>query len=175
MGRSQPRLDPCRAGRVRLTLLAAALAASLGLRAAADVNLRLVEVLTSPERTETLKQLVAGFEAAHPQIHVELTSLAWGSAFEKLATMIAAGEIIDVVEMPDRWLSLYGGNGQLENLEPYLAAWPDRASLNDKALAVARSVGQTAYMLPYGFYLRALYYHKALFRQAGLAGPPRRQ
>jgi multiple sugar transport system substrate-binding protein len=28
-------------------------------------------------------------------------------------------------------------------------------------------------MLPYGFYLRALFYNKAAFRQAGLAGPPR--
>ena len=139
----------------------------------AETTLRLVEVLTSPERTETLKGLVAGFEASNPGIRVEITSLAWGSAFEKLATMIAAGDIPDVVEMPDRWLSLYAGNGQLETLEPYLASWRETAGLNDKALAVARSVGHTAYMLPYGFYLRALYYNKAMFRAAQIAAPPR--
>ncbi|TWB80259.1 carbohydrate ABC transporter substrate-binding protein (CUT1 family) [Nitrospirillum amazonense] len=136
-------------------------------------ELRLVEVLSSPERTETLKRLVAGFEARHPGTHVEITSLAWGSAFEKLATMVAAGDIPDVVEMPDRWLSLYAGNGQLESLEPYLARWPETQGLNDRALTVARSVADTAYMLPYGFYLRALYYNKAVFRQAGIAEPPR--
>jgi len=75
--------------------------------------------------------------------------------------------------MPDRWLSLYAGNGQLENLEPYLAKWKETPGLNERALSLARSVGQTAYMVPYGFYLRALYYNKAVFRQAGLAGPPR--
>jgi multiple sugar transport system substrate-binding protein len=155
--------------RLAALLLAALLAAPVR----ADVTLRLVEVLTSPERTVTLKQLIAAFEAANPHIHVELTSLSWSSAFEKLATMTAAGDIPDVVEMPDRWLSLYGGNGQLENLDPYLARWPDSQGLNQKALIVARSVGGAAYMLPYGFYLRALYYNKAVFRQAGITTPPR--
>jgi len=153
-------------------LKAAILSLLLLVPAHADSNLRLVEVLTSPERTETLKSLVAKFEAAHPGAHVEVISLAWGSAFEKLATMTAAGDIPDVVEMPDRWLSLYGGNGQLESLEPYLARWKETAGLNERALTVARAVGQTAYMLPYGFYLRALLYNKAVFRQAGLVRPP---
>lgn len=154
-------------------LKAAILSLLLAAPAHADTTLRLVEVLTSPERTETLKSLVTRFEAANPGTHVELISLAWGSAFEKLATMTAAGDIPDVVEMPDRWLSLYGGNGQLENLEPYLARWKETAGLNERALTLARSVDNKAYMLPYGFYLRALFYNKAVFRQAGLTGPPR--
>ncbi|MDE1149735.1 MAG: sugar ABC transporter substrate-binding protein [Azospirillaceae bacterium] len=155
----------------RAALLILALLASTPARA--DTTLRLVEVLSSPERTETLKELVAGYEAAHPGTHVEVTSLSWGSAFEKLATMVAAGDIPDVVEMPDRWLSLYAGNGQLEDLSAYLARWPDAQGLNERALAVARTVGDRPYMLPYGFYLRALYYNKAVFRQAGLNEPPR--
>jgi len=154
-------------------LKAALLSLLLMAPARADTSLRLVEVLTSPERTETLKSLVAKFEAANPGVHVEVTSLAWGSAFEKLATMTAAGDSPDVVEMPDRWLSLYGGNGQLENLEPYLARWKETPGLNERAMNLARAVGQTAYMLPYGFYLRALFYNKAVFRQAGLSAPPR--
>jgi len=158
---------------VKRLLLAAVLAVPLATPVRADSTLRLVEVLTSPERTETLQALVAGFEAANPHTHVEVTSLAWGSAYEKLATMIAAGDVPDVVEMPDRWLSLYAGNGQLENLDPYLAGWRETPGLNQKALAVARTVGQTAYMLPYGFYLRALYYNKAIFRQAGIPAPPK--
>jgi multiple sugar transport system substrate-binding protein len=139
----------------------------------ADTNLTLVEVLTSPERTDTLKSLVNSFEKQNPGTHVEIISLAWGSAFEKFATMVSAGDAPDVVEMPDRWLSLYAKNGNLESLEPYLSQWSETAGLNDRALQVARSVDKTAYLLPYGLYLRALLYNKALFKQAGIAAPPK--
>ena len=54
----------------------------------AATSIKLLEVLTSPERTETLKSLVAGFERDNPGTHVEIISLPWSSAFEKLATMV---------------------------------------------------------------------------------------
>ena len=144
-----------------------------GAEARADTTLKLVEVITSPERTDTLKTIVAGFEKSHPGVHVEITSLAWGSAFEKFATMVSAGDVPDVVEMPDRWLSLYANSGRLESLEPYLAKWDGTAGLNDRALELGRYVDKTAYMLPYGFYLRALFYNKALLKQAGVDAPPK--
>ena len=91
--------------------------------ALADTTLKLVEVITSPERTETLKSIVGKFEAANPGTKVEIISLPWGEAFEKFATMVSAGDTPDVVEMPDTWQALYANNGMLENLEPYLAKW----------------------------------------------------
>ncbi|RDU96722.1 ABC transporter substrate-binding protein [Trinickia dinghuensis] len=154
-------------------LIAGAVCALAGAYAHADTTIKLVEVLTSPERTETLQGLVASFEKNNPGTHVEITSLPWGQAFEKFATMVSAGDSPDVVEMPDRWLSLYAGNHELESLEPYLAKWNATADLNARALESARNVNKTAYVLPYGFYLRALFYNKVLFKQAGIAEPPR--
>src|SRR5579871_6872594 len=98
--------------------------------ALAATTLRLVEVITSPERTETLKAIVSKFEAANPGTQVEIISLPWGPSFEKFATMVAAGDTPDVVEMPDMWLALYVNNGAIESLEPYLAAWPHTGELN---------------------------------------------
>ncbi len=66
-----------------------------------------------------LEGMIAKFEEANPGVTVEITSLPWGQAFEKLATMVRAAQIPDVVEMPDRWLSLYANNDQLVDLEPY--------------------------------------------------------
>src|SRR6478752_10249766 len=106
--------------------------------AAADTNLSLVEVITSPERTETLKQIVKTFEDANPGVHVEITSLPWGQAFEKFATMVSAGDTPDVVEMPDRWQALYANNGMLENLEPYLAKWDHTKELSERTMQMAR-------------------------------------
>ena len=74
--------------------------------------------------------------------------------------------------MPDRWLSLYASNNALESLEPYLEDWDGTGELNERALEFARAAGGTAYTLPYGFYLRAMFYNKELFKEAGVDGPP---
>ncbi len=141
--------------------------------ALADTTLKLVEVITSPERTETLKGIVSKFEAANPGTKVEIISLPWSEAFQKFATMVSAGDVPDVMEMPDTWLSLYANNGMLESLEPYLAKWEHTAGLSERTLELGRDVKDTAYMLPYGFYLRAMFYNKKLLEQAGVKEPPK--
>ena len=155
-------------------LLTAALITTLMASSAlADTTLKLVEVITSPERTETLKSIVAKFEAENPGTKVEIISLPWGEAFQKFATMVSAGEVPDVMEMPDTWLSLYANNGMLESLEPYLAKWEHTPGLTARALELGRDIKDTAYMLPYGFYLRAMFYNKKLLAEAGVAEPPK--
>ena len=51
--------------------------------------------------------------------------------------MVSAGDIPDVMEMPDTWLSLYANNGMLESLEPYLAKW-EHTDGSDRPRARAR-------------------------------------
>ena len=112
------------------------------------------------------------FEAANPGVKVEVTSLPWGQAFEKLATMVQGGQIPDVVEMPDRWLSLYANNGQLESLKPWMDQWPETAELTDRTIEFGSVVKDTPFMIPYGFYIRALFWNKKLFKEAGMDKPP---
>ncbi|MEM7025558.1 MAG: sugar ABC transporter substrate-binding protein [Pseudomonadota bacterium] len=147
-------------------------ALALALPAQAETTLQLVEVITSPQRTEVLQGMVDQFQEANPDVKVEITSLPWGQAFEKLATMVQGGQIPDVVEMPDRWMSLYANNGQLEDLAPYMAKWDEAGDLTDRTVEFGSYVNDTPYMIPYGFYLRALFYNKKLFEEAGLDGPP---
>ena len=155
---------------MRKLLLAAA--AMLWCGTAQAAKLQLVEVITSPERTEFLKTQIAAFEQANPGTTVDIVSLPWGQAFEKLLTMVQGGQRPDVVEMPERWLSLYANRGELESLEPYLSKWDETAQLTDRTLHFARTAKDTAYMIPYGFYIRGLFYNKKLFAQAGLDHPP---
>lgn len=140
--------------------------------ALADTTLKLVEVITSPPRTELLKKQVAEFEAANPGVKVEIVSLPWGQAFEKFLTMVQAGDTPDVVEMPERWLALYANNGLLEDLAPYMAKWADAATLGERAKQFGSVVDSKQYMLPYGYYIRALFWNKKLFKEAGLDHPP---
>ena len=115
---------------------------------------------------------VAQFEADNPGVTVEITSLPWGQAFETLATMVAGGDIPDVVEMPDRWLALYAGADHLVNLEDHITGWEHGGTLTDKTLAMGRLAGGTAYTVPYGFYLRAMFYNRNLLEEAGVSEPP---
>lgn len=158
---------------MRSLLLAAAAALALGGGAArAETVIDLTEVITSPQRTELLRGLLDKFEAANPGIKVEVTSLPWGQAFEKLATMVQGGETPDVVEMPERWVSLYGTSGQLASLEPWLAKWDGAKELSERVLQYGSVVGGTPYMIPYGFYIRAMFWNKKLFKEAGLDHAP---
>lgn len=155
----------------KLTMAATvALLASAG--GAAAQTLSLVEVITSPPRTEHLRSMVDQFEAANPGVTVEITSLPWGQAFERLATMVQGGQTPDVVEMPDRWLSLYANAGQLVDLTPYLEAWDGTAELTDATKSFGSVISGQTHMIPYGFYLRAMFWNKKLFAEAGLDRAP---
>jgi multiple sugar transport system substrate-binding protein len=157
---------------IRTTLLGGA-ALALAAGAAPAVELTLVEVITSPERTETLEGLVSAWEEETGH-SVEIVSLPWGQAFETLATMVAGGDIPDIVEMPERWLALYSAAGQLTDLGPYVAEWEHGATLTEQTVTSGSlTPGGTLEQLPYGFYLRAMFYNKDLLEQAGVAEPPR--
>src|SRR5438477_236230 len=161
----------------RLTIMLAAvagLAISAG-SALADSTIKMVEVITSPPRTEFLKKQLAEFEQANPGIKVELVSLPWGQAFEKFLTMVQAGDTPDIVEMPERWMGLYANNGQLEDLGPYMKNWDELATLGDRAKQLGSTVKNTQYMMPYGYYVNAMFWNKKIFKDARLSGPPQRR
>ena len=157
---------------MKKTLLGAVAAmAVLAASAAQAETLKLVEVITSPERTAVLQAQVDAFEAANPGTEVEIVSLPWGQAFEKFATMVAGGDIPDVVEMPDRWAGIY--KDRLVNLNDKIAGWEHGATLTQKTLDMGRQTdGESARMIPYGFYLRAMFYNKKLLKEAGVDTPP---
>jgi multiple sugar transport system substrate-binding protein len=159
---------------IRKMLLAATLLGGFWAgQAHADTTLRFVQTNTSDESLAVLNALIKKFETENPGVKVELISIPWDNSFEKFATMIAAGDIPDVAEMPDNWVALYANAGHLENLEPYLEKWEHTKDLNSRALELARKVKDTAYVIPYGFFVKSLFYNKKLFAEAGVAGPPK--
>ena len=159
---------------IRTTLLAGAataLATAAATGAAAE-DLTLVEVITSPERTEVLEGLIASWEEETGHA-VEVVSLPWGQAFETLATMVAGGDTPDVVEMPDRWLALYSGADHLMDLGPAVAEWEHGGTLTEQTTRMGSMTAAGALeQIPYGFYLRAMFYNKDLLAEAGIDGPP---
>ncbi|MFV0386211.1 ABC transporter substrate-binding protein [Paracoccus sp. (in: a-proteobacteria)] len=156
---------------MRKLITTAGLLALLTGGAANAETLKLVEVITSPDRTVTLQSMVDGFKAANPGIDVEIVSVPWGQAFETVATMIAGGDVPDVIEMPDTWQALYAD--QLMPLDDRIAGWEHGATLTSKTMDMGKLANGKMTMIPYGFYLRAMFYNKKLLAEAGVAEPPK--
>lgn len=134
-------------------------------------NLLIVEVNTSAERTGLLRDQLDRFEAENPGMTVDVISLSWGQAFEKLGMMVAGGQIPDVIEMPDFWLSRYADAGQLAELGPFIAQSTFDDDLEGDTFSYG-SINEKIYTIPYGYYLRALIYNTKIFERAGIEKPP---
>ena len=134
-------------------------------------NLLIVEVNSSADRTGLLRKQLDTFEEENPGMTVDVISLSWGQAFEKLSMMIAGGKYPDVIEMPDFWLSRYVSGGQIADMTPFLENVSFDDDIEEDTFKYG-SIRDRVYTIPYGYYLRAMIYNKKLFKQAGIEKPP---
>ncbi len=135
------------------------------------VTLKMVESLTNPTRTETLKTLLAGFEKENPNIKVDLISPPTDSADQKIQQMLQSGKGIDVVEARDITVGSFGANKWLYDMSADLKDWDGWANLTENAVNYSKQDGKT-YYIPYGFYGLSLFYRTDLVKEAGFSGPP---
>ena len=59
------------------------------------------------------EELIAAFEAEHPNITIEPQYTDWAGYWDKLSTSVAAGDIPDIIQMDEKQLSTYAANGVL--------------------------------------------------------------
>ena len=135
-----------------------------------NVTLTLVTVMPGPDRDALIRTMLQQFEAQNPGIKVNHISLPWEQSYQKLLTMVTSGQVPDVLEMPEKWAAQFVSLGVLEDLETYVAKWPRRTEFADAAWDAGRIVGKL-YLIPWGFYERALYYRADWFKEAGLQPP----
>ena len=140
------------------------------LAAPRPTTLTLVTVMPGPDRDALIRSMLQEFEAKHPNIKVNHISLPWEQSYQKLLTMVTSGQVPDVLEMPEKWASQFAALGVLADLEPYVTKWDRRAEFADAAWDAGR-IGGTLYVIPWGFYERALYYRPDWFAAAGLEPP----
>ncbi len=139
----------------------------------AKVTLNFIEVLTSPGRTALLKKIISDFEALHPNIHINLISPPYEQADQKVTLMLNTNQPLDIVEVRDYTVKQFVNNKKLLNLESYLASWPDSKTLLPIAWQAARTVNNTAYMVPQEFYIKALFYRTDILKKLGINYVPK--
>lgn len=136
-----------------------------------NVTLTLVEAITSPARTEIIRTLCDKFEEEHPGVTVEIVSPPSENANTKIAQMLMAEEKIDVLEVRDQTFAQYSNNGWLGTMDEYVADWDGMDTLSETAKYYMHAYRDETYMIPYGFYEKALYYRKDWFEEAGIEVP----
>ncbi len=116
------------------------------------------------------QMLIDGFEAANPNIKVELIDIASAEYSNKLTVMLNGGNDLDVVWVkdPDNTPSI-AERGQLEDLTSYIERDGVDLSAMNGADALNLDGKQVALPVSTGFYV--LYYNKDIFDAAGVEYP----
>lgn len=135
------------------------------------VTITMVESITSTERTAILREIADQYEAEHENIKIEIVSPPTESADAKISQMLMDGDKVDIVEVRDFTLTQFGTNGWLADIEKYINNWDEKDTLTDSAKEVIYYYGDTAYLMPYGFYQRGIYYREDWFKEAGIEAP----
>lgn len=130
-------------------------------------------VFGDPAERQAYADLVAAFHQAYPEIGVTLRHVPAQDAYRtRLATDFAAGAPPDVFLLNYRRYAAFAAAGQLQSLEPYLAASDvvDLADFYESAIGAFRWQGELL-CLPQNVSSLVVYYNEELFRAAGVPFP----
>lgn len=135
------------------------------------VTIRMIESLTSPERTAVLRAIADKFEEENKNVKVEIISPPLEGADQKISQMLMAKQPLDVVEVREQTAAQFINNQWLAPLDTYMETWEGKDTLTPAAKSALSQIGDKAYLIPYGFYQRLLFYRADWFKDAGLQPP----
>lgn len=123
-----------------------------------------------PNSGETFwKGVVDEFQAANPNIKVDVQVINWNDIDKQVATMIQNGQVPDILQTGD--YSGFAKDGLLHKVDEVLS--PQVAGDLLPKFAEFGKVDGAAYGIPFVSSARALFYNKELFTKAGVAEPPK--
>jgi multiple sugar transport system substrate-binding protein len=125
----------------------------------------------APEELAVWNQIVADFQAQHPNITVKVEVSDWEAYWEKLKTMLAASTPPDLFAMDAPLYLDYQSRGVLKNLQPYLDQNPDLLKDVYPQTLEAYKLADGYYGLPRDFQTIVLFYNKDMFDAAQVAYP----
>lgn len=131
------------------------------------VKLTFVEVMTAPARTKVIQEMIDEYEKDHPNVEIELVSPPYEQADTKLTMMLNANEPIDIAEVRDHTVMQFVTNGKLTDLTDKLESWDEYDDLSPITIHAAKTVNNTPYLIPEGFYGKGLFVRTDLYKELG--------
>lgn len=156
-----------------LVLVGALAWASGQQESAADkpVTIEYWHTMSDPE-TAQLKNVIADFEAANPNITVEATQYAYDDYKTAILTGVAGGQLPDTARIDIIWVPEFADEGWLMQLD---GSMPGFDSLIEETFPGPRSTTYWKghyYGLPQNTNTQVLLWHKDRFEAAGIDSPP---
>jgi multiple sugar transport system substrate-binding protein len=151
-----------------------ALAVAAALTAACRPERASVRLWAFGREGEVLRELLAGIDARHPGLRVEVQQLPWTAAHEKLLTAFVGRATPDLAQLGNTWIPEFVALGALAPLDARLSqsAVVDRADYFDGSWASNVLDGAT-WGVPWYVDTRVLFYRTDLVAAAGAPWPPR--
>lgn len=110
------------------------------------------------------------FEKKHPKIKVKITSLDWGSAWQKITTAAISSDAPDVVQLGSTWVGSITSMGANLDLKPMAAQINAQKMFVPAAWSTTGVVGSgQVHAIPWLMDVRALYYRTDVFKKLGLS------
>ncbi|MBN1400150.1 MAG: sugar ABC transporter substrate-binding protein [Anaerolineae bacterium] len=118
------------------------------------------------------QEIIAAFEAANPDILVQLEAVAGQGYYARLLTQVEAGAAPDIMQIGDDALPLFVERGAFLELDPFISGpYPLDESIYLPGLFEPGMFDAKLYLLPKDFSPLAIFYNKALFDQFGVPYP----
>jgi ABC-type glycerol-3-phosphate transport system substrate-binding protein len=116
-------------------------------------------------------QLVPAFEAANPDIAVNVQYLDWRVFTEKLIAAHAGGVLPDIYQAGAEYVAPLATRGMALNMDSYIANWGEKDDFYASAWSSVTYQGKT-YGVPVLSAPQTLMYRKDMLQEAGVGDPP---
>ena len=117
-----------------------------------------------PGQREPVEEIIAAFEAENPDIDVQLESVGWGDAYQKITTDLMANNAPDLMYVGTRWIPAFAALGGIEPLDDMISE--EKLALFPSGLMEGQSFNDTLYALPIAFSTKVLFYRTDLIDEA---------
>ncbi|MGZ6346642.1 MAG: ABC transporter substrate-binding protein, partial [Anaerolineales bacterium] len=124
-----------------------------------------------PAELDVWKAIVTDFEAANPNIKVNVEVSDWDTYWTKLKTLLAANTPPDVFAMDAPLYLDYQSRGVLLNLQPYIDSNPGMLDGLFPNTLTAYQTPDGYFGMPRDFQTIVVFYNKDMFDKAGVAYP----
>ena len=116
-------------------------------------------------------QLVPAFEAANPDVAVNVQYLDWRVFTEKLIAAHAGGVLPDIYQAGAEYVAPLATKGMALDIDNYISSWGQRDDFYDSAWSTVTYQGKT-YGVPILSAPQTLMYRKDMLEQAEVSGAP---
>lgn len=158
-------------GAVALTLLSGCAGWGFSSGGSSNGVVNLTYALWDPHEQVGYQASIDEFEKLHPNIHVTIENIPYGSYEQKITAEFITGGAPDLFWVNTPWLGTFIQDGILTNIAPQIKASNINMAQYYPQLVALHSRGSAIYGLPKDWDTIALYYNKAYFAKIHVTVP----